>query len=97
MTNPTQSGSPRRDRNWTIVQLFFHDPVERSSRHPMGWAHREEKYVIEVGTKKEAESIFGRWVRADLERGRNLNAVHYYPRNYVSDFRTLKAAGRVIA
>jgi hypothetical protein len=87
----------RRDRNWTIVQLFFHDPVKRSGRHPMGWAHREEKYVIEVGTKKEAEAIFGRWVRADPERGSNLHAAHYYPRNYVADFRTLKAAGRVIA
>lgn len=87
----------RRSRNWTIVQMLYRDPVEVSERHPMGWEHRSEKFVVIEGLKSRAVPIVEAWLDRD---GRELygdpHEIYYYPRNYADDFRRLTAEGRVI-
>jgi hypothetical protein len=89
--------TPRADRNWTIVSMHYRDPRPVSERHPAGWTSRCEKYVVYAPLKSEAERIVGAWLANDPERGRHLNSIDYYPRNYVNQARELSAAGRVIA
>ena len=92
--HPTQS---RRDRNWTIVQMLYRDPVPVSERHPAGWTHRREKYVVMNGLKSRAEAVVEGWLSTYPSRREHLHEVHYYPRNYAGDYRALVAAGRVLA
>lgn len=86
----------RQDRNWTIVAMMYRDPVPVDDMHPGGWEHRCEKYVVLNGLKANAEQAVARWLSENPEHVDYLASVHYYPRNYVDDYRALTAAGRVI-
>lgn len=87
----------RAARNWTIVSFLYRDPQPVSERHPAGWSSRLEKYVVLTGLKSRAQEIVGEWLVQELSRSVNLHDVHYYPRNYVDDYRQLVTAGRVIS
>lgn len=88
----------RSERNWTIVQIIYHDPCDVTDATPMGWKSRVEKYVVETGLKSEAESIVGSWLSCEpLTRIKHLYEIHYYPRNYVDQADQLRCDGRVIS
>ena len=86
----------RSDRNWTIVAIFYRDPVPVDHLHPGGWKHRCEKYVVYEPLKKDAERIVEAWLHEDSSRRVNLHSITYYPRNYVDMERDLSARGRII-
>lgn len=86
----------RSERDWTIVAILYRDPCPVDPWHPAGWKSRCEKYIVNRPLKSEAEDIVAGWFAADRTRLKNLDEVHYYPRNYVDDARRLRAAGRVI-
>ncbi len=86
----------RRDRNWTIVQMYYRDPEPVSAAHPSGWSHRCEKYVVYEPLKSDAERLVESWLNGDPSRRENLYAVHYYPRNYVDIEHDLRLRGRII-
>ncbi len=86
----------RSDRNWTIVQILYHDPCPISDTHPCGWEHRQEKYVVYEPLKSDVEKIVEAWLHEDSSQRVNMHVIHYYPRNYVDLERSLRLQGRII-
>lgn len=80
-------------RDFTVAQAFYRDTVPVSDRHPMGWAHRQEKFLVLSPFVRVARPLAQAYA---LEQWGEPSEMHFYPRVYVDDARALAKAGRVV-
>jgi hypothetical protein len=79
-------------REYTYVTAFYRDAVPVDERHPLGWAHRSEPFVVMTPYKSQA--VPGAEMYA--KRFGTPTEIHYYPRNYIKAARQFFEAGRVV-
>lgn len=84
-----------KNKNFTIVQAFFHDPKPVSERYPAGWTHRSEYFVADHPYKSVVQPIAEAYLRS-RDDADAFAEVHFYPRSYKDRARECLMLGRVI-
>ena len=84
-----------KNKNFTIVQALYRDPMPKSERYPAGWTHRSEYWVADHPLKSVVAPIADEFLTG-LSDGDALHEIWFYPRSYKDRARDCLRTGRVI-